>query len=132
MKIQHSQEDYLEAILVLSQSSPAVRSVDIAEHLGYSKPSISRALAQLVEAGYAVMDDGKFITLTDAGKEKAKKVYEKHVFFKNMLSEAGVDDALAAEDACKIEHAISDESFRAVKAAYEQNHSIPEDADDSP
>ena len=118
MEIRNSQEDYLEAILVLAQKNPAVRSVDIAEHLGFSKASVSRAMNQLVESGLVLMDEGKLITLTGEGRAQAEKVYEKHLFFKELLQAAGVDEPVAAEDACKIEHAISDESFQAIKDTF--------------
>lgn len=122
MKIQHSQEDYLEAILVLSLSGQPVRSVDIAEHLDYSKPSVSRAVAQLIQKGLVTMGDDKILTLTDTGRAQASSIYEKHLFFKRMLLQAGVEEDAASEDACKIEHAISDESFSKVKQAYTKNH----------
>lgn len=118
MEIRNSQEDYLEAILVLEQRHSAVRSVDIAEHLGFSKASVSRAMGQLVEQGLAQMDESKFIVLTNEGRTLAERVYEKHLFFKDILTSAGIEEGQAAEDACKIEHAISDESFRAIKETF--------------
>ena len=118
MKIQHSQEDYLEAILVLGKRQPEVRSVDISVHLGYTKASVSRAMKQLEKDGFVRMDTDKHIHLTKAGHAKAEDVYEKHSFFKEMLKSVGVAEPTASEDACKIEHAISDESFQAVKAAF--------------
>ncbi len=107
----------MEAILVLG-SGGAVRSVDIAEHLGYSKPSVCRAVAQLAKVGLVVMEDDKTVRLTPDGKAQAEAVYEKHVFFRSILLQAGVQEPAASEEACKIEHAVSDESFAAIKAAY--------------
>ncbi|NLW79360.1 MAG: metal-dependent transcriptional regulator [Ruminococcaceae bacterium] len=118
MEIRNSREDYLEAILVMAQKAPQVRSVDVAEHLGYSKASVSRAMAQLVEAGLVHMDRSKLLTLTEQGLQEACRVYEKHRFFEEMLLSAGVEEHAAAEEACRIEHAISDEAFRAIKATY--------------
>lgn len=118
MEIRNSQEDYLEAILVLAHKNPAVRSVYIAEHLGFSKASVSRAMGQLVESGLARMNEGKLIALTDEGRAQAERVYEKHLFFKDILTSAGIEEQRAAEDACKIEHAISDESFKAIKKTF--------------
>ena len=115
MEIHNSREDYLEAVLVLGQKSRAVRSVDIAEHLGFSKASVSRAMSQLAESGLIRIDESKHIMLTDEGIAQAEKVYEKHRFFLNLLQTASVDGQQAAEDACKIEHAISDESFEALR-----------------
>lgn len=123
MEIRNSQEDYLEAILVLAQKTPSVRSVDIAEHLGFSKASVSRAMSQLVDFGLAQMDESKFIVLTEKGRAQAERVYEKHLFFKNILTSAGIEEERAAEDACKIEHAISDESFQAIKEAFAEKQS---------
>ncbi len=106
---------YLEAIHVLSLERDAVRSIDISEHLGYSKPSVSRAVGLLKNGGYITVDKDGFITLTDAGKEIAEKIYERHTLLTRFLCSIGVDEETASEDACKLEHAISDKSFAAIK-----------------
>lgn len=118
MRIKYSKEDYLETILVLSQQGNAVRSVDVAEHLDYTKPSVSRARSLLAQDSLVTLDEHKYIHLTKEGRALAENVYEKHLFFKDMLLTAGVDENAAAEDACRIEHAISDESFDKMKAAF--------------
>lgn len=116
MSIQESGEMYLEAIHVLSQKSGQVRSVDVGEYLGYSKPSVSRAVGRLKSDGYLVMDKDGFLTLTEAGLQIAHKIYERHTLISQFLERLGVNPQVAAADACKIEHAISDESFEAIKA----------------
>ena len=118
MRIKHSKEDYLESILVLGLEGGMVRSVDVAVYLHYSKASVCRAIAQLVEDGMVIMEEDKYLYLTSKGRQVATRVYEKHVFFKEMLLAAGVDEDAAAEDACKIEHAISNDVFDKVKVAY--------------
>ena len=115
MAIQESGEMYLETIFVLSQKGNPVRSIDISEHMGYSKPSVSRAMGLLKEGGYITIDKESFITLTDSGLEVAEKIYERHTILSNLLVALGVSPETAAEDACRIEHAISDESFEAIK-----------------
>ena len=115
MQIQESGQMYLETIFVLSKESKYVRAIDVGEHLGYSKPSVSRAVHILREDGYIRMDDEGFITLTDSGLEVAEKIFERHTLFAGILMRLGVCPETAAEDACKIEHAISDESFLAIK-----------------
>ncbi len=120
MQIQESGEMYLESIYVLSQKSPHVRSVDVGEYLGYSKPSVSRAVGLLKSGGYLLMDKDGFLTLTDSGLEIAKKIYERHTLISGLLEKLGVSSEVAAADACKIEHAISDESFEAIKAYLER------------
>jgi Mn-dependent DtxR family transcriptional regulator len=115
MAIQESGEMYLETIHVLSKKNGQVRSIDISEHMGYSKPSVSRAMGLLKEGGYITIDKEGFITLTDSGLEVAEKIYERHTILSNLLVALGVSPETAAEDACKIEHAISDESFEAIK-----------------
>ena len=115
MALQESGEMYLETIYVLSKAKPHVRSVDISEHMGYSKPSVSRAVHLLRENGYIEMDADGFITLTDSGKTIAEKIFERHTVISGMLIRLGVDPETAADDACKIEHAISDKSFEAIK-----------------
>ena len=106
---------YLEAIHVLSLERSDVRSIDISEHLGYSKQSVSRAVGLLKNGGYITVDKDGFITLTDAGKEVAEKIYERHTLLTRFLCSIGVDEETASEDACKLEHAISDKSFAAIK-----------------
>ena len=121
MQIQESGEMYLESILVLSKKLPAVRSIDVCEHLGYSKPSVSRAVGLLKNGGYIVVDPATgFITLTSDGTEIAEKIYERHTILTEMLCALGVDEKTASEDACRLEHAISDESFAAIKKHLEE------------
>ena len=115
MQLQESGEMYLETILLLSFSKSAVRAVDIGEHMGYSKPSVSRALSNLRAGGYAETDEKGNITLTDAGREVAEKIYERHTVISGFLMTLGVGEEIAVKDACKIEHHISDESFDAIK-----------------
>ena len=116
MRLQESGEMYLESIYVLSQGGRKVRSIDISEYMGYSKPSVSRAVSLLKTGGYIVMDKDNFISLTDSGLEIAQKIYERHTVLTAMLVRMGVSEATAAEDACRMEHAISDETFEAIKA----------------
>ncbi len=106
---------YLEAIHVLSVEKGEVRSIDVSEHLGYSKPSVSRAVGLLKNGGYITVDKEGLITLTDAGREVAEKIYERHTLLTRFLTSIGVDEKTASEDACKLEHAISDTSFEAIK-----------------
>lgn len=115
MIVNESVENYLETILILSKSLPVVRSVDIAEELGFKKSSISVAMKNLREKQYITMSKSGFITLTDAGREVAEMVYERHEFLSSWLQKLGVDKETATEDACKIEHIISKESFKAIK-----------------
>ena len=114
-----SGEDYLEAILVRQKKMGMVRSVDVARHLDVSKPSVCHAVATLREGGFLLMDEDNFLHLTDAGCEVAEQVYEKHRFFTQRLIAAGVDPKTAEADACRIEHVISEESFRRLKAVVE-------------
>ena len=116
MAIHESGEMYLETIHVLLEKKGAVRSIDISEHMGYSKPSVSRAVGLLKQDGYILVDKEGFITLTPAGEEIARKIYDRHTILSSLLTALGVDPETAAEDACKIEHAISDRSFEAIKA----------------
>ena len=116
MAIQDSGEMYLEAIYVLSQKSAAVRGIDVGEYLGYSKPSVSRALGVLRDEGFVTKDDHGFIKLTEAGEARAKRIYERHTVLTQMFINIGVDEETASEDACRIEHYISDKAFEAVKA----------------
>ena len=106
---------YLETIRILQAESCGVRALDISRYMGYSKPSVSRALKLLRTEGYVVIDDDGYITLSPSGKEIADKIYERHTILTNMLKLLGVDEKTASEDACKIEHDISDESFAAIK-----------------
>lgn len=115
MLLQESGEMYLETILILSNSQATVRSIDICEYMGYSKPSVSRAVGLLKKGGYIAVDTNGFITLTESGKYRADKIYERHTVLTGFLTELGVSPDTAAEDACKIEHDISDESFAAIK-----------------
>lgn len=115
MRLQESGEMYLEAIYVLSKSSANVRSIDVGEYLGYSKPSVSRAMGLLKTGGYINMAADGSLSLTELGSEVAEKIYERHTVLTKMLVELGVDEETAAEDACRLEHAISDKSFEAVK-----------------
>ena len=119
MALHESAEMYLETIYVLSQQQ-AVRSIDVAEHMGYSKPSISRAIGLLKQGGYVTVDDDGFLQLTDSGMNVAKKVFERHTIVSRFLVKLGVEEDIAAEDACKIEHVISDASLAAIKAFLEQ------------
>ena len=119
MKLHASGEDYLEAVLVLQKQKGMVRSVDIARHMDVSKPSVCHAVATLKDGGFLTMDDGFFLHLTNIGREVAEQIYEKHRFFTERLIAAGVDPEIAEADACRIEHVISEESFRRLKAAME-------------
>ena len=119
-KIQESGEMYLETIYVLSKKRH-VRSTDVAERMGYSKPSISRAVGLLKSSGYLLMDKEGYLTLTDTGLAIATKIYERHIFLSEFLVKLGVDKDVAAADACKIEHVISEESFEAIKKHVKDN-----------
>lgn len=116
MQIQESGEMYLESIYVLSQKNPQVRSVDVGEYLGYSKPSVSRAVGLLKSGGYITVDKEGHLKLTEEGLQIAKKIYDRHTLISRLLERLGVEPEVAAADACKIEHAISDQSFEAIKA----------------
>lgn len=120
MAMQESGEMYLETIYVLSRRSGSVRSIDVAEEMGYSKPSVSRAVGLLRNAGLLLMDETGSLKLTEAGEEKAKRIYERHTVLSRLLMNLGVDEATATEDACRIEHYISDRSFEAIKAHMRQ------------
>ena len=115
MSVHESGEMYLEAILVLSKKTGFVRSIDVSEYLGYSKPSVSRAMGILRSGEYICVDKDGAITLTDTGLEIAEKIYERHTVLTKLLVSLGVCQDTAAADACKLEHAISDESFEAIK-----------------
>ena len=115
MALHESAEMYLETIYELSQSQSSVRSIDVAESMGYSKPSVSRAVGLLKQGGYLLMDKDGFLTLTESGAAVAKKSFERHTVLSKMLIALGVSKETAVEDACKIEHVISDETFEAIK-----------------
>ena len=115
MHLQESGEMYLETILVLSKKGKTVRSVDVSEYMGFSKPSVSRAIGLLKSGGYVEMDRDGTLTLTESGREIAEKIYERHTLLTGFLIRLGVDEKIAAQDACKMEHDISDESFEAMK-----------------
>lgn len=116
MAMQESGEMYLETIYVLSLRSSGVRSIDVAEEMGFSKPSVSRAVGLLKNEGLLETDKTGVLKLTEAGEKKAKRIYERHTVLSRMLMELGVDEQTATEDACRIEHYISDRSFDAIKA----------------
>ena len=115
MSIHESGEMYLEAILVLSKKNGFVRSVDVSEYLGYSKPSVSRAVGILKKGNYILVEKDGSLSLTESGKEIAEKIFERHTVLSRLLVALGVSEETAAADACKLEHAISDESFEAIK-----------------
>ena len=115
MNLQESGEMYLESILVLSESNPHVRSIDVCEYMGFSKPSVSRAINLLKNGGYVNMDKDGYLTLTEVGFEVARKIYDRHNLLTEFLISLGVDEETASADACKIEHHISDKSFDAIK-----------------
>ncbi len=115
MKIQESAENYLETILIIGNRKPQVRSIDIANELNFSKPSVSVAMKNLRLNGYIQMDHEGYITLTPSGKAIADKIYERHRLLSSWLEQLGVDPKVAAEDACRMEHVISAESFEAIK-----------------
>ena len=116
-KIHASGEDYLEAVLILQKKKGTVRSVDVARYLEVSKPSVCHAVATLRDGGFLTMDEDYSLHLTNVGRDVAEQTYEKHRFFTDRLIEAGVNPDTAERDACRIEHVISDESFRCLKAA---------------
>ncbi len=115
MSLLESGEMYLETILVLSQQKDHVRSIDVAEYMQFSKPSVSRAMGILKNGGYIGIDSLGHITLTDTGREAAERIYERHRILSEILMRLGVDEKTATEDACKMEHYISDTSFAAIK-----------------
>ena len=120
MSLQESGEMYLETIYVLSLESNAVRGIDIAEHLGYSKPSVSRAVGLLKDEGLLKKDNDGYYKLTEAGELLAKRIYERHTVLTKMFMNLGVDEETATEDACRVEHYISDRTFEAIKAHMKQ------------
>lgn len=120
MKIQESAENYLETILILQKRKNAVRSIDIVNELDYSKPSVSVAMKNLRENGYIEVDTDGHILLLKKGKEIAEKMYERHTILSDSLIALGVDPAVATEDACRVEHVISEESFQAIKSHHQK------------
>ena len=116
MVIHESAEDYLESILILKERRGVVHSIDIVNELGYSKPSVSIAMKKLRENGYIAINELGHITLTDTGAEIAQRIYERHTFLSAWLTALGVDPVVAAEDACRMEHVLSAESFDAIRA----------------
>ena len=115
MKLQESGEMYLETILILSKKKSFVRAIDVGEYMGFSKPSVSRAIGLLRNGGFVDVSDGGGLVLTDEGKEVAEKIYDRHLYLTKMLMEMGVDEDTASEDACRMEHVVSDKSFDAIK-----------------
>ncbi|MFY9198684.1 MAG: metal-dependent transcriptional regulator [Acutalibacteraceae bacterium] len=119
MALQESGEMYLETIFILSQKQKYVRSLDVAEYMGFSKPSVSRAVGRLKSDGYITSDSDGHLSLTQQGIEIANKIYERHTLLTQFLVHLGVDEEIATQDACKMEHDISDESFNALKKHFE-------------
>ena len=122
MKIHASGEDYLEAVLILQKKQGMVRSIDVARHMGFSKPSISHAVGVLKNGGFLTVDEDGYLNLTNAGREVAEKIYERHQFFTEQLVAVGVDRETAERDACRIEHVISEEAFEKLKTSVEKKY----------
>ena len=120
MKLHSSGEDYLEAVLTLQQEKGMVRSIDLARHMGYAKPSISHAVKILQEGGFLFMDENAYLHLTDVGREVAEKIYERHQLFTQLLIEVGIDPVTAEKEACQMEHTISQESFEKLRDAHKK------------
>ena len=120
MKLLESGQMYLETIYVLSKAKPVVHSIDVSEYMGYSKPSVSRAIGLLRAGGYVDLAEDGSLTLTPAGVEVAEQIYERHTILTALLTKLGVDRDIAAEDACKMEHVISDQSLQAIKEFVEK------------
>lgn len=120
MKIYASGEDYSEAVLILQKKQGMVRSVDLARYMGFSKPSISHAVGVLKNGGFLTVDGDGFLHLTDIGREVAEKVYERHLFFTEQLVAADVDLETAEQEACRMEHAVSQDSFEKIRDAHKQ------------
>ena len=120
MALQESGEMYLESIYVLSKTADGVHAIDVCEHLGYSKPSVSRAMSILRRDGYITVDESSHIHLTESGLEVAARIFERHTILTSFLKSLGVQEDVASADACKIEHVISDESFEAIKNSFEK------------
>ena len=121
MKMQESPEDYLETIYMLSLHSSEVRSIDVARHLGYSKPSVSVAMKRLRENGYVNMDHNNLLTLTESGLAIARSIYERHQVISGYLISIGVSEETALKDACRIEHVLSEETFHKIKEIFYQS-----------
>ena len=119
MHLHESAEMYIETIYLLTRRNNAVRSIDVAEALGYSKPSVSRAVGLLKQGGYLAVDDDGYLTLTQLGCETAERIFERHTVLTRLLMQIGVSEETATEDACKIEHVISDDTFSAIKRTIE-------------
>lgn len=115
MSLRESGEMYLESILILSKKNNTVRSIDVAEYMGFSKPSVSRAMGSLKEQRYVIIDNEGYIALTEKGRAIAETMYERHILLTDFLVRLGVDEEIAVADACKIEHDISEETFNAIK-----------------
>ena len=124
MPLTSSMEDYLETVLVLQQEKGYVRCVDISNHMSVTKPSVSRAVKELSKKNYLVKKDDGTLSLTETGKRIALQIYEKHRFFTRLLIEAGVPPDIAAQDASKLEHVISEVSFSKLKAEVKQNEEV--------
>ncbi len=122
MRLKESGEMYLETILILSKKSSSVRSVDVGEYMGFSKPSVSRAVSLLKSGGYINMQKDGSLILTEEGKKIAEKIYERHTLLTQMLVKLGVNEDVASSDACKIEHDLSDETFNAIKKHFGEYH----------
>ena len=120
-EIQESGEMYLETILILSNQKANVRSIDVANYMNYSKPSISRGIGILKDDGYVTVDEGGFLHLTESGRAIAEKIYERHRVLAAFFESIGISEETASADACRIEHVISDETFSAIKKFIEQN-----------
>ena len=122
MKIQESGEMYLETILILSKKNSVVRSIDVADYMNYSKPSVSRAMGLLKNNGYIIVDKNGYITLTDRGNEVANTIFERHEVLSKLFMSIGVDEKTATEDACRVEHYISDTTFQALKKCFSKKN----------
>ncbi len=116
MNLRESGEMYLETVYILSQKSSTVRGIDVGEYMGFSKPSVSRAIGVLKKEGFVVTDADGYIKLTEAGEKRAEVIYERHMLLSQLLMNIGVDEKTATEDACRIEHYISEKTFDAIKA----------------
>lgn len=121
MQLQESGEMYLETILILSEKISNVRSIDVVDYMNFSKPSVSRAVGLLRSGGFISVDASGYITLTPLGREVAGKIYERHKVLTELLTRIGVDEETASNDACRIEHVISDKTFEAIKAHISQH-----------
>lgn len=125
MTIQESAEMYLETIYILTRSKPDVHSIDVVDYMGFSKPSVSRAVKLLKENGYINVDENRHISLTDSGRRIAESMYDRHTILSKALISLGIDEETATMDACRIEHVISEESFQAIKKILSEIGSAP-------